>query len=129
MELESDRRYPIGSYRRVPRTFGSVDKVPLVVIASDPPAESAAISYCMSPNELRLPRRYDTSVFAPRNDGSRGSSTSPNRPGFSFVHGQTSLTMPPSRNDDSSDTLPTALSHHIFKVDGWQALCLPILPQ
>ena len=41
-------------------------------------AGSAAISYCMSPNELRLPRRYDTSVFAPRNDGSRGSSTSPN---------------------------------------------------
>ena len=40
-------------------------------------AGSAAISYCMSPNELRLPRRYDTSVFAPRNDGSRGSSTSP----------------------------------------------------
>jgi hypothetical protein len=78
MELESDRRYPIGSYRRVPRTFGSVDKVPLVVIASDPPAESAAISYCMSPNELRLPHRYDTSVFAPRNDGSRGFSIGPN---------------------------------------------------
>ncbi len=35
-----------------------------------------AISYCMSPNELRLLRRYDTSVFASRNDGSQGFSTS-----------------------------------------------------
>ncbi|MCK4372259.1 MAG: hypothetical protein KAW61_03890, partial [candidate division Zixibacteria bacterium] len=43
-------------------------------------------------------------------------------------HGQTSLTMPPSRNDDSWDTLLTALLHHIFRVDGRRALCLPTSP-
>ncbi len=55
---------------------GVLTKVPLVVIASDPPpAESAANSYRMSPNALRLPRRPPRRT--PRNDGSRGFSTSP----------------------------------------------------
>ena len=49
--------------------------------------------------------------------------------GCSSVHGQTSLTMPPSCNDDSLDTLLTALLHHIFRVNRGQAYMLPVLPQ
>ncbi|MCK4682539.1 hypothetical protein KAT59_05910, partial [Candidatus Bipolaricaulota bacterium] len=34
--------------------------------------DDAAISSSELPSELRLPRRYDTSVFAPRNDAVEG---------------------------------------------------------